>query len=194
MRRVVFISVLAAAVILSGAASAVSAAPTAVQSPPAATPGAARSPGAVASSGAVASPSGPGSSAVVAGSLSLAEASGLVRGRGYTPITTDGYEPTHDLSVIVGRLSTSVDGHPQQAFFFHRGRFVGTDAAASAGVRWVWSTSEVVALQYDLYRPADPMCCPSAGAASVRFRWDGTSVVPLDPIPTSKWTAAESRR
>ncbi|OHV27683.1 hypothetical protein BBK14_19520 [Parafrankia soli] len=194
MRRVVFISVLAAAVILSGAASAVSAAPTAVQSPPAATPGAARSPGAVASSGAVASPSGPGSSAAVAGSLSLAEASGLVRGRGYTPITTDGYEPTHDLSVIVGRLSTSVDGHPQQAFFFHRGRFVGTDAVASAGVRWVWSTSEVVALQYDLYRPADPMCCPSAGAASVRFRWDGTSVVPLDPIPTSKWTAAESRR
>ncbi|OAA23873.1 LppP/LprE lipoprotein [Frankia sp. EI5c] len=177
MRRTVLILILAATAGLAGTA--------AVTAPALAAPTSAALPSA---------PSAPAGGSSSTAALTLAQASRLVRDRGYTPLTTGGYEPTHDLSVIVGRLSTSVDGHPQQAFFFHRGRFVGTDTTASANVRWVWSTGDVVALQYDLYRPDDPMCCPSAGASTVRFRWDGSAVVPLDPIPTNSWSAPKSRR
>jgi len=127
--------------------------------------------------------------------LSIAGAQGVVRAGGYTPIAIGGYDSASDLSVIVGLLSTSGDGHPQRAFFFHRGQFVGNDAPQpSATIRWIWSTDNVVALSYDLYRPGDPQCCPTAGGAIVRYQWNGSQVVPLDPIPTAATTAAASRR
>jgi hypothetical protein len=173
MRRAVLIFVLAATALLTGAPS--TALGVSAAGPPSASPS-------------TASPS------TGAGGLTSAQAAGVVRDHGYTPLTVDGYSPTFDLSVIVGVLSASADGHPQQAFFFHRGQFAGTGGTQSANVRWVWSTGDVVALQFDLYRPGDPMCCPSAGAATVRYQWNGSTVTPLDPIPTSSWSAPTSRR
>ncbi|MCK9893578.1 LppP/LprE family lipoprotein [Frankia sp. AgB32] len=127
--------------------------------------------------------------------LGTAKASSVVRAAGYTPISFAGFDPGADLSVIVGLLSTSGDGHPQRAFLFHRGEFVGNDAPQpSATIRWIWSTDRVVALQYDLYRPDDPMCCPTAGGSTARFQWNGTSVTPLDPVPTAAYSAPASRR
>lgn len=167
MRRLLFVSVLVAALVGAGLVTGSSAAPA---------------------------PSTDPSSSTADTALDLAGAQQVVRDHGYTPIQMNGYEPQFDLSVVVGMLSTSADGHPQQAFLFHRGTFVGTDTTPSAAVRWVWSTGNVVALQYDLYRSDDPMCCPSAGAATVRYQWDGDSVVPQDPIPTSDWEASASRR
>ncbi|WP_243408085.1 LppP/LprE family lipoprotein [Frankia canadensis] len=138
-------------------------------------------------------PAAVGASGVPA--LSAAKAGAVVRAAGYTPISFGGYDPGNDLSVIVGLLSTSGDGHPQRAFFFHRGAFVGNDAAQpSATIRWIWSTDREVALQYDLYRPDDPMCCPTAGGATVRYRWTGSSVTPLDALPNASTSAAASRR
>ncbi|MEX5636629.1 LppP/LprE family lipoprotein [Parafrankia sp. FMc2] len=186
MRRIVLIFVLTVTALLAGAMSAAFATPSA-SVPGTSVPG----------TSAPTPPGTPGAgpaAAVPGGGLSAAQAASLVRSQGYTPLGVSGYEPGFALSVIVGRLSSSADGHPQQAFFFHRGRYVGTGTTPSAGVRWVWSTSDVVALQYDLYRPGDPMCCPSAGAATVRFGWDGSGVVPLDPIPPSDWSAPLSRR
>ncbi|KPM50686.1 hypothetical protein ACG83_38495 [Frankia sp. R43] len=176
MRRIVLIFVLTFTAVLTVTASASFAAPA---SAPASTP---------------AVTSGTATPAAPAGALTPAQAVQLVRERGYTPMGSSSYEPAWALSAIVGRLTSSVDGHPQQAFFFSQGRFVGTDSVPSANVRWVWSTSDTVALQYDLYRPDDPMCCPSAGAATVRFRWNGTAVQALDPIPTNDWSAPTSRR
>ncbi|WP_026311067.1 LppP/LprE family lipoprotein [Parafrankia elaeagni] len=196
MRRIVLIFVLTVTALFAGAMSAAFATPsasvpgTSAPTPPGTAPPSSTPPGST-------PPGTPGAgsaAAVPGGGLTAAQAASLVRGQGYTPLGVSGYEPGFALSVIVGRLSTSVDGHPQQAFFFHRGRYVGTGTTPSAGVRWVWSTSDVVALQYDLYRPGDPMCCPSAGAAAVRFGWDGSGVVPLDPIPSSDWSAPLSRR
>ncbi|WP_232291895.1 LppP/LprE family lipoprotein [Frankia sp. QA3] len=127
--------------------------------------------------------------------LSVAKASSVVRAAGYTPISLGGYDQNNDLSVIVGLRSTSADGHPQRAFLFHRGAFVGYDSPQpSATIRWIWSTDRVVALQYDLYKPGDPMCCPTAGGATVRYQWNGRSVTPLDPIPSAAFSAPASRR
>ncbi|WP_131786312.1 LppP/LprE family lipoprotein [Protofrankia symbiont of Coriaria ruscifolia] len=122
-------------------------------------------------------------------------AEALVRARGYTATETGGYDPDNDLSVIVGRWTDAVDGHPQQAFLFHRGRLVGTDTLVpSATIGWLWSTSDVVALTYQLYRTDDPLCCPTAGAATVRYQWNGTKIVPLDSVPAADWSASASRR
>ncbi|ADP78677.1 hypothetical protein FraEuI1c_0599 [Pseudofrankia inefficax] len=120
---------------------------------------------------------------------------GAVKAAGYTPADTSGYDPGRSLSVIIGILTGSADGHPQQAFLFHDGRYVGVDAGvASASTSWVWSTNDTVALQYQLYRPDDPMCCPTGGATTVRFEWLGGRVVTADPLPSADWNAPLSRR
>jgi len=51
-----------------------------------------------------------------------------------------------------------------------------------------------MALQYQLYRPDDPMCCPTAGATTVRFAWNGTTAAPLDRLPSTGWNAPAGRR
>ncbi len=128
-------------------------------------------------------------------SLSLDQALTAIRSQGYTATQTGGFRQNDDLSVIVARRSGSVDGHPQRAFLFHRGRLVGADTARpSATIRWIWSTSDVVAIGYDLYHSNDPLCCPTAGAATVRYRWDKTKVASLDPVPPASWSAPVSRR
>ncbi|WP_163550472.1 LppP/LprE family lipoprotein [Candidatus Frankia nodulisporulans] len=126
---------------------------------------------------------------------SAGQAAAVVRAAGYTPISFGGYDAANDLSVIIGLLSTSGDGHPQRAFLFHHATLVGYDAPQpSATIRWIWSTDRQVALQYDLYRPGDPMCCPSAGGATVRYAWNGSGVSRLDSLPSATTSAATSRR
>jgi len=56
------------------------------------------------------------------------------------------------------------------------------------------STDDTMALQYQLYRPDDPMCCPTAGATTVRFAWNGTTAAPLDRLPSTGWNAPAGRR
>lgn len=130
-----------------------------------------------------------------AGGLGLPAATALVRANGYTPTDTDGYDPGRTLSVIIGVLSSSADGHPQRAFFFNHGRYVGPDSPQpSAVVSWIWSTDDTVALQYQLYSAADPMCCPTAGAATVRFHWSGSALQPMDKLPINAYEASGSRR
>ncbi|OHV32663.1 hypothetical protein BCD49_29040 [Pseudofrankia sp. EUN1h] len=141
------------------------------------------------------SPAAASPTASAAGGLTVAEAAAVVRAAGYSPADTSGYDPDRTLSVIVGMLATSADGHPQRAFFFHDGHYLATDAAMpSATVSWIWSTDDTVALQYQLYRPDDPQCCPTAGAATVRFVWAGTTVKPIDPLPSADWETPNSRR
>jgi hypothetical protein len=52
----------------------------------------------------------------------------------------------------------------------------------------------VIALDYTLYEARDAQCCPSGGTATVRYRWDGTRLRPLDRIPPSSYSARDSRR
>jgi hypothetical protein len=88
-----------------------------------------------------------------------------------------------------------VDGYSNRAFFFANGNYVGTDTSTdSAGITALWATGDTVALSYQLYNPADPMCCPTASTATVRYHRTGGGVSPLDTIPSADWAAIPSRR
>jgi S1-C subfamily serine protease len=114
---------------------------------------------------------------------------------GYRVADTSTYDRAAPIRVLVGVASSSADGSIQRAFFFAGDRYLGTDALEpSASVQVVRQAVNVVTLRYALYRPADAVCCPSAGTADVRYRWDGTRLEPLDAIPSSDPRAAVSRR
>ena len=84
------------------------------------------------------------------------------------------------------------DGHEQWIWFFHGSHFVGHDAEQSSGdIVGNWRNLNTLAFLYVLYRPSDPDCCPTGGAVSVRYRWNGKKVVRLDPLPPR--TASKSR-
>ncbi len=127
--------------------------------------------------------------------LKLSAAEAAVRSRGYYPVDTSAYDPGADLSVIVGVRKGSGDGTAQRAFFFADGSLVGTDARDdSSGIRIASARPAVIALEYALYDPKDPQCCPSAGSATVPYRWDGERVQPEEPVPPSSFSASGSRR
>ena len=112
----------------------------------------------------------------------------LVRSRGFTPHDTNDFSmpPVGGIHVIIGTATQSADGYSQQAFFFVKGRFVGTDVAGtSAGIQLAWRNNTTIALSYSVYKGNEPMCCPTGGAMIVRYRWTGTKVKPLDPVPSA---------
>ena len=136
-----------------------------------------------------------GSLPAVPAASSLSSALSRVAHEGYRVLNANSYDPNADIRVLVGVATNSADGSNQRAFFFAGDRYIGTDARdASATVEFVRQVGNVVTLRYFLYRPADSMCCPSAGTVDVRYRWDGTRLIPLDPIPAADWNAAISRR
>lgn len=127
-------------------------------------------------------------------SNSLDDAVSTVASKDFEPIDTTGYDPNSTLQVIVGMASGSADGYTQQAFFFVEGDYIGTDTLEpSATIGLAWQDDTTVALTYALYDPDDPMCCPT-GEATVRYRWNGSKLEPLDPIPPMDWEAYGSRR
>ncbi len=113
----------------------------------------------------------------------LAAAVALVRARGFTPNVRD-WQPGLALNVLTATLTRSADGYNQRAFFFYRGRYLGTDASTpSLQVSLMWENGETIALMYVLYRPRDSFCCPTGGGRIVRFHWNGQRLVALDRIP-----------
>jgi hypothetical protein len=125
--------------------------------------------------------SGAGASPQNRGDLRAAVA--LVKKKGYRPETST-WESYFKLNVLIGTYAKSADGYNKRAFFFYGRRYLGTDAAApSAQLQEVWRDDRTIALLYILYRANDPLCCPTAGGAIVRFRWTGARIVALDPIP-----------
>jgi hypothetical protein len=125
----------------------------------------------------------------------LPRALSIVRGRDYFPTDTSGYDARASLAVLLGVRKGSADGTAQRAFFFAGGRFIGTDTSDdSAGIRVERARPPVIALGYELFNPKDAQCCPTAGSATVRYRWDGHRLVPLEPVPPSSFSARDSRR
>ncbi|TAK37063.1 MAG: LppP/LprE family lipoprotein [Chloroflexota bacterium] len=120
----------------------------------------------------------------------------LVRSKGYEVSNARNYNPAANLHVLVGFQVPTADAHNQNAFFFTTGgQFLGTDTAdTSADIGVAAQSNDTVTLSYVLYNPQDPMCCPTAGTANVRYHFDGTKLTPLDPIPPSSFNAPGSRR
>ena len=117
------------------------------------------------------------------GSVDQAEA--RVRAEGYVPDDPSQYHGSQSLRVLVGTKKGSGDGYAKRAFFFVGGRYIGTDTSDdSAGIRVESQSDTQITLGYALYGPSDPLCCPGS-AASVRYLWNGSRLVPLDPIPSA---------
>lgn len=108
-----------------------------------------------------------------------------VEKEGYTVI--DGsktwYSSSESLNILIGACA-GAEGYCKQAFFFYNGEYLGTDTSEpSSQISIVWRDDTTIALNYVLYHKDDPMCCPTAGAVTVRFQWNGSKLVALDPIP-----------
>ena len=97
---------------------------------------------------------------------------------------TAGYRPDATLSAIVGDTPGGTASSPQQLFLFHAGSYLGT---ATSDTRFAFQisaqTDDTVTVTYAHYQPGDFTCCPSSEPDVVRYQWNGTRVVPLDPIP-----------
>lgn len=103
---------------------------------------------------------------------------------GYDPFTPAlAWNPDHHLNAIVGILKTSGDGKYQHAFFFVDGRYIGTDTTKPSAEIGVKNTADdLVTATYGIFKPTDALAAPSSHR-SVRFEWNGSKLVPLDPIP-----------
>lgn len=125
---------------------------------------------------------------------SAAAAAAVVREHGYTADSTSNYRPEQTLTVLVGTRTGSGDGYDQQAFFFLDGKYIGTDTKQpSARVKVASQSDTEVTLAYSLYRPKDPLCCPSAGQAQVTFQLNNGKLAPLQSIPPASSSTSPSR-
>jgi len=129
-----------------------------------------------------------------AGAEGLRAAMAVLGAKGFTANSTADYHPNQTLRVLVGTRTGSGDGYGQQAFFFVNGRYIGTDASQpSAKLRVIAQNDTEVTLEYPLYRKNDPLCCPGAGVARVRFQLNNGRLSPLDPIPPASSQSGVSR-
>ena len=71
-----------------------------------------------------------------------------------------------------------------QLFLFHFGCYAGTALPhAFFAVKLNRIDAATLSLSFDEYTKHDAACCPSLPPYTVRFQWNGTTVVPLDPLP-----------
>jgi hypothetical protein len=114
----------------------------------------------------------------------LANAVAEVKAHGYLPDATSDYHPNQTLRVLIGTSSAPGEGAKQQAFFFARNRYLGTDSSQpSTSLRVVGQGDTEITLAYGLYRPGDPPCCARAGQAQVTFQLNDGALAPLQAVP-----------
>jgi hypothetical protein len=92
------------------------------------------------------------------------------------------WRPSAMLHVLHATYATGASYAGDYYFFFVDGQAVGmqyfTASSSSIGV-----DDSTYAITYAVYRSGDPHCCPAGGQTTVRFHWDGASLVRLDPMP-----------
>jgi hypothetical protein len=114
----------------------------------------------------------------------VGQAAATVERAGFDVIDRRAYNANATLRVLLGVKHGSGDGYAKRAFFFVGGRYIGTDTNdLSASMRIASQSDTTVGLTYALYGPRDALCCPHR-FATVRYHWNGTRLVPLDPIPS----------
>ena len=119
--------------------------------------------------------------------VTLSQAESVVQSQGYTPANSDGFTNDNRLKVILGTATGSADGYQQRAFFFADGRYLGNDSKdPSAGVTLSDQTNDTVTLQYAIYAPGDPLASPSQPSQTARFRYDGSRLTTLVPVPSHR--------
>ncbi len=94
-------------------------------------------------------------------------AADLVRDKGFEVVRLRDYDPRRKLRVLIGEEPSGM----RLAFFFVDDLYIGNDRRAlSAKLKVKRAGNTQVTLTYD-------------GATDVRFKWNGSSLVPQDPLP-----------
>lgn len=107
----------------------------------------------------------------------------ILTDKGFTPLRLRDYDPRRRLRVLLGKQVSGTI----VAFFFVDDRYIGNDTSEpSAKVRVKRKSETQVTLAYSTYAPGDEPCCPTGGPIDVRFRWNGSALVPQDPIPPAQ--------
>ncbi|WP_018505668.1 protein kinase domain-containing protein [Parafrankia discariae] len=133
---------------------------------------------------------GPTSTSTPRRVMSADEAAGVVREHGYTP-DMDTYDPDRMLNLVRGTRQGDDGRQRQTAFVFADGAYQGTDTKAPSNAITVEvGTNTDATVTYRTY--AANGTTPT-GTASVRFRWNGTGFVALDPIPSDDPTVDDHR-
>jgi hypothetical protein len=98
--------------------------------------------------------------------------------------TPDGYGGT--LSVVGALRTPSGDGRGQAVFFWHDGKLVGAAPRYEAlGIKdWRATGAGAFTVTYADYASGDAMCCPSR-FVTVRYKWNGRTLAPTTPEPSS---------
>lgn len=94
------------------------------------------------------------------------------------------YDPCADLSTVLVTIEGGTGSSPIQALMFHHGTFLGTGtwkAYGSTSLDTAASTNDTVVLRYRSGQSCT--ACDDGIVTSVRYHWDGTKVVMLDPPP-----------
>ncbi|ABW11804.1 serine/threonine protein kinase [Parafrankia sp. EAN1pec] len=134
--------------------------------------------------------SGPTSTSTPRRVMTADEAAGVVREHGYTP-EMGSYDPDRMLNLVRGTRQGDDGRQRQTAFVFADGEYQGTDTKAPSNAITVevrTNTDATVTYQTYVANGTTP-----TGTTSVRFRWNGTDFVALDPIPSDDPTVDNHR-
>ncbi len=122
------------------------------------------------------------------------QAAAVLSAHGFTAANLSEYHPNQTLRALVGTRTGSADGYGQQVFFFVDGHFIGTDTKEpSASLKVLSQGDTETVVQYQLYRPGDPLGSPSGGHAVVHFQLNNGMLVPVGTIPPFHSSSAPSR-
>jgi hypothetical protein len=114
--------------------------------------------------------------------------------RGYDVKRATEYVPGRRINVLTGIFHGSATDFRQKAFFFINGRLIGTDTSEESSiVNLVGVQGDVATLKYALYDKTSGQCCPRT-STTVRYRWTGAKLVPLDKIPPTYLEAQSSHQ
>lgn len=96
----------------------------------------------------------------------------------------------------------TADANGQLVLFWHNRTFVGTSSLAAwpnlgqeaVQVAIVRVGVNTIAVKYAVYKPTDPMCCPSLPAVRIRYSWSGSKIVASAKVPAGAFVKGLSFR
>lgn len=108
-----------------------------------------------------------------------------ITGRPFASTPVGGsFDPCATLSTALVTVAGGTGSSPTQALLFHDGGYVGTATARAYGLTEydpAASSDDTVGLSYTL--PSSCNACNDGIHTTVRYQWDGSRVVMLDPPP-----------
>jgi len=118
--------------------------------------------------------------------LERQEAIDLVSSRGFDVVRKRDWKPEDTLQVLIGRSSTG----GKLAFFFVDGVYMGNDDTETSVQLRVVDTEDLdVVLRYGIFESGDAPDTPTGEPVTVRFRYDGGGVAPVEAVPAAEQRA-----